>query len=228
MPLAGRLSGEDIGWRTDHSGTDRRVLYFVKSNISTFRQSSREGRHAESPECRHFLDAYSDYRDHRLAPEARSRMTGHLEVCASCARYDRVIRRGVRVLRAEQPDPAALPTRVAAVRRLALAEERRPQALGAAGSGLTLAASLIVTVLLTAAAWFPFLSLPAPEVEMPPVMASAPAAPAVPLVFQLPGPFAVQQTRTAPVAIARAMLFEYGHTPARPVSREVETGLDQY
>lgn len=131
-------------------------------------------------------------------------------------------------MRAEQPETAARPTRIAAVRHLALAEERRPQALGAAGSGMTLAASVIVTVLLTAAAWLPFLALPAPEVEMPPVMASAPTVPAMPLLFSLPGPFPVQPPRTAPVEIARSMLFEYGHTPARPVSREVETGLDQY
>lgn len=122
----------------------------------------------------------------------------------------------------------ALPTRVAAVRRLVRVEERRRRALGAAGSGMTLAASLIVTVLLTAAAWLPFLALPAPEVEMPPVMANAPAVPAVPLLFTLPRPFPAQPTRSAPVEIARSMLFEYGHTPARPVAREVETGLDQY
>ena len=193
-----------------------------------FRQTGREGRQAVPPACRRFLDGYSDYRDGRLKPEARSRVIGHLEACAPCARYDRVIRKGVQVLRAQQPETAARPTRVAAVRHRALAEERRPQALGAAGSGMTLAASLIVTVLLTAAAWLPFLSLPTPEVDMPPVVASAPTVPLVPLVFSLPGPFPAQQTRTAPVEIARAMLFEYGHTPARPVSREVEAGLDQY
>lgn len=131
-------------------------------------------------------------------------------------------------MRAEPPGTAARPTRIAAVRHLALAEERRSRALGAAGSGMTLAASLIVTVLLTAAAWIPFLALPAPEVEMPPVMASAPTAPAMPLLFSLPRSFPAPPSRTAPVELARSMLFEYGHTPARPVSREVETELDQY
>ena len=116
--------------------------------------------------------------------------------------------------------------RVASVRRQALAADRRSQALSAAGSGMTLAASLIVTVLLTAAAWIPFLSLQTPEVDMPPVVASAPTVPAVPLMFPLPRPFSTPTARTAPVEIARAMLFEYGHTPARRTPREVGTGLD--
>ncbi len=116
--------------------------------------------------------------------------------------------------------------RVASVRRQALAADRRSQALSAAGSGMTLAASLIVTVLLTAAAWLPFLSLQTPEVDMPPVVASAPTLPALPLMFSLPRPFSSPATRTAPVEIARTMLFEYGHTPARRTPREVGTGLE--
>lgn len=227
MPLAARALGVDIGWRTD-SGTNRRVPGFVIGKISVFRRAGGGRRRAVPLECHSFLDGYSDYRDGRLEPEARSRLAGHIGACASCARYDRVIRQGVRVLRAEQPEVPALPSRVAAVRRQVRVEERRFRALGAAGSGMTLAASLIVTVLLTAAAWLPFLGLSAPEVEMPPVMAGAPAVPLTPLLFSLPRPFPAQPPRTAPVEIARSMLFEYGHTPARPVAREVETGLDQY
>lgn len=153
-------------------------------------------------------------------------MIRHLKACESCARYDRVIRQGVRVLRAEPSEEVARPMRVASVRRQALAAERRSQALSAAGSGMTLAASLIVTVLLTAAAWLPFLSLQTPEVDMPPVVASAPTMPAVPLMFSLPRSFSTPAPRTAPVEIARTMLFEYGHTPARRTPREIRTGLD--
>ncbi len=153
-------------------------------------------------------------------------MIRHLEACESCARYDRVIRQGVRLLRAEPSEEAARPVRVASVRREAFAADRRSQALSAAGSGMTLAASLIVTVLLTAAAWLPFLSLQTPEVDMPPVVASAPTVPAVPLMFPLPRPFSTPAPRTAPVEIARTMLFEYGHTPARRTPREIRTGLD--
>ena len=200
----------------------------MNSKISFLRRAGREGRRAVSLECRRFLDGYSDYRDGCLVLEARSRLTRHIAACASCARYDRVIRKGVQVLRAERPEMAARPTRVAAVRRLARIEELRPRALGAAGSGMTLAASLIVTVLLTAAAWLPFLALQTPEVEMPPVVASAPTVPLMPLMFSVPRPFPAPPARTAPVEIARSMLFEYGHTPARAVAREVEAGLDQY
>ena len=200
----------------------------MKNTISTLGPTSG-GRHVVPSACRRFLDRYSDYRDGRLEPEVRSELINHLEVCACCARYDRVIRQGVRVLRAEPSEEAARPMRVASVRRRALAADRRSQALSAAGSGMTLAASLIVTVLLTAAAWLPFLSLQTPEVDMPPVVASAPtvpALPAVPLMFSLPRPFSNPATRTAPVEIARTMLFEYGHTPARRTPREVGTGLE--
>ena len=93
---------------------------------------------------------------------------------------------------------------------------------------MTLAASLIVTVLLTAAAWLPFLALQTPEVDMPPVVASAPTVPLTPLMFSVPRPFPAPPAQTAPVEIARSMLFEYGQTPARAMARDVEAGLDQH
>lgn len=49
-------------------------------------------------DCGDFLDGYSDFRDDRLARSARAAFDAHLEACASCARYDRVVSGGVGVL----------------------------------------------------------------------------------------------------------------------------------
>ncbi len=46
-------------------------------------------------DCPEFLDRYSDFRDDCLDAESRSAFEGHIRVCASCARYDRVVRNGV-------------------------------------------------------------------------------------------------------------------------------------
>lgn len=53
--------------------------------------------------CREFLDRHSDYLDDRLAPDEGARWEEHVCVCTSCARYDKVVRRGTELLRNE-PD----------------------------------------------------------------------------------------------------------------------------
>jgi hypothetical protein len=50
-------------------------------------------------DCDTFLDGYSDFRDGMLAPPERVAFEAHLRDCASCARYDRVVAGGVKVLR---------------------------------------------------------------------------------------------------------------------------------
>ena len=49
-------------------------------------------------DCGTFLDGYSDYRDDLLLLPERAAFEAHLRECASCARYDRVVEGGVRVL----------------------------------------------------------------------------------------------------------------------------------
>jgi len=49
--------------------------------------------------CSDFLDRYSDFRDGELPPEVEEHLHGHLEVCASCRRYDRALSVGMRILR---------------------------------------------------------------------------------------------------------------------------------
>src|SRR5688500_8635447 len=50
-------------------------------------------------DCDTFLDGYSDFRDGMLPLPERVAFEAHLRDCASCARYDRVVAGGVKVLR---------------------------------------------------------------------------------------------------------------------------------
>lgn len=50
-------------------------------------------------DCGTFLDGYSDFRDGLLTLPERAAFEAHLRDCESCARYDRVVDGGARVLR---------------------------------------------------------------------------------------------------------------------------------
>lgn len=58
-------------------------------------------------DCQEFLARYSDYDDSRLPPGEASRFEGHLSTCASCARYDRVLRKGRMVARQLRVEPTS-------------------------------------------------------------------------------------------------------------------------
>ena len=49
--------------------------------------------------CQTFLDRYSAYLDHDVSWAEREEIEAHADECESCARYDRVVRRGTDVLR---------------------------------------------------------------------------------------------------------------------------------
>jgi anti-sigma factor RsiW len=50
-------------------------------------------------DCKTFLAQYSDYRDGELPWTEREEMDAHADACPSCARYDRVVHRGIDVFR---------------------------------------------------------------------------------------------------------------------------------
>lgn len=142
--------------------------------------------------------------------------------CAPCRRYDRVIRKGVDVLRR---NPQGSPRRrlaVVEVRRLAAAFDMESPALGTAGSGVTIAAAALVALLMAAVAWSPFLSWQTPEVAMPPVVAGAPSPPTE-------SPLSSSETVGSPAllegdpgGVFRTVLIEL-----RPdLAREAEVGPD--
>ena len=71
-----------------------------------------------------------------MSPEARAAMTSHMASCPSCQRYDRVVRKGVAVLRsAPEPKPRHRLGVVTVRRRARLAERRENRRLEAEARG---------------------------------------------------------------------------------------------
>lgn len=54
--------------------------------------------------CDEFLAGHSEYLDGLLSPVAAARLSAHAAACDSCARYDRIVRKGIDLVR-ELPDP---------------------------------------------------------------------------------------------------------------------------
>ena len=57
-------------------------------------------------DCHEFLARYSDYDDSRIPPSEAARFHAHLAECPSCARYDRVLRKGRMVARQLRVEPS--------------------------------------------------------------------------------------------------------------------------
>lgn len=131
--------------------------------------------------CRWFVDVYSDYRDGLLDPDSRDRAEAHLAACSCCRRYDRVIRSGVSVLRADEGGFVDSTLAVTTVRHRAWELERREAVvLGPAGSGITTSGVVLIALLLGGFAWLPLALQGAPEVEIAPVAAVAPVSEPLP------------------------------------------------
>ena len=109
-------------------------------------------------DCAEFLDRYSEFRDGGLDAEAHARFQEHRRSCLSCARYDRVMARGVGVLQelpAIQPSADFLPRLQHRIYHL---EDARVLGRGARASGTSLA-TLGIAAALALAAWTPWLRL---------------------------------------------------------------------
>ena len=162
--------------------------------------------------CSQFLDRHTEYRDGYLDEAAEAAMGAHLSGCSSCARYDRVIEQGVSILRSLEVD-APRPVPVGTAERLALDAE-----LGARTSrGLTVsrsiaAAAVLVAAILAAAASAPgaFLGGP-PELDLAPVVATAPIqGPTLrPGYFSLPAALPFEMAPTGFHTLSRSLLHRY-------------------
>ena len=108
--------------------------------------------------CRQCLERYSDFLDETMTASEMARCRAHLERCPSCARYQRVMRNGLELVRALPPvEPSAdfgdrLRHGIYRVRDEA-PERRR---------GSALAVGVAVATLAAAAAWGPLLRGAAP------------------------------------------------------------------
>lgn len=128
--------------------------------------------------CQEFLDRYSDYDDSLLLAPELDRFRSHMAECESCARYDRVLRKGrmlARQLPPVRPGEDFIPRLNQRVRFQH--RERRPSSailvLGGAAGALA-----GVTVLLTSfwAVSLMFESAPATAADLEPTAAPGPSA----------------------------------------------------
>lgn len=123
-------------------------------------------------ECKDFLEGYSSYRDDLLDEPEKEAFRAHLECCESCARYDRVVRKGTRVLRELPPvDPPS--DFLARLRhRIYHLEDGIPLSSSFPGGSAALVAAAAAGLL--ALAWLPIATHAPVEVELHPVAVDAP------------------------------------------------------
>ncbi len=127
--------------------------------------------------CADFLAQYSRLRDEDLPSEDRSALEAHLAGCPSCTRYDRVVQRGVDLLR-DGPRPKVKEDFEARIRHSIYSLEeaervRRFRPHGPSGGGAM--AVMAAAALLVAIIWTPSLLDSTPTVELPPIVIDQPA-----------------------------------------------------
>lgn len=105
--------------------------------------------------CKEVLARHSEYLDGEMAPLDLERWRAHLAECALCARYDRVLRKGVRML-ADRPAVEPDPTFKLHLRYRLADEERRSQLRPVT---MNAAASVSVAAVLALVAWLPIMVL---------------------------------------------------------------------
>lgn len=141
--------------------------------------------------CREFVEGYSEFRDDRLRPERERRYRIHLRACPSCARYDRVVSRGVEVFN-QLPTPSPSDDFLPRLKhRIYHVRDGIPMSTDwPAGSAALVA---VATVGLLALSWLPFVGRTSLEVQLPAVAAERPEggspAPAVEVSLFRSGPF---------------------------------------
>ncbi len=179
-------------------------------------------------ECEEFLEDYSDFLDGTLEEHSLTDYRYHLERCPSCAEYDRVMRRGLHLVRALDPPEAQADFLPRLQRRFFDLPAR------AVGVGVR-PRNFAVASLLAAAALFALVSLPLlrPEVralELPPVVIEAPEdAGAVASLWGPPPSFAptasfltVPDLSSDPFFASTPRPYSLFRTPLRAPVRPVE------
>ncbi len=182
--------------------------------------------------CTEFVELYSDYHDGIASAGTVARMDQHVEECPRCRKYAHVMNEGVSVLRSV--DGLDVPGDFEARLRHRLYHvDEEDTLLSHAHSGATALAVLSIALVLTAVAWSPMLRPAVPQVEVSPLVVSAPpvrqqlrAMTAYPFAD---GGQAVVQT-AGPNDLfgdAHRLLFQYSQLSqrySRPVVRQVGFG----
>jgi hypothetical protein len=119
--------------------------------------------------CGEFLAGYTEFRDGAVSWEREEDFLSHLEVCESCARYDRVVQGGTDVLRALPELEVSEDFGERRQHRLYHVDEETSYAGRRANAG-TAWATLGVAAMIALAAWVPMM-LPAGVRDAAPVLA---------------------------------------------------------
>jgi anti-sigma factor RsiW len=123
--------------------------------------------------CAEFLRDFSEYRDGYMDPAGSAAMEAHHAGCAACARYSRVLDKGIEELRSLPGIEPSYDFHARLQHRIYNLEERaRFGRREGAGTSALLVAVLIV--LMAAVGWWPERRPSVAVVELPPVAASVP------------------------------------------------------
>jgi hypothetical protein len=128
--------------------------------------------------CAEFRNEYSDYRDGQMGLPRRVEMEDHRAACAGCARYDRVIGRGIAALKTVPPITPSYDFLPRLQHRLHHLDDERSAWSRSDLSGTSVGFVLLLVVLIAGAAWIPVLRAKPLVVHLPPALAVAPPPPA--------------------------------------------------
>lgn len=179
--------------------------------------------------CGEYLARHSDYLDDELGLQAAAEMRLHMAGCARCARYDRVLRRGLDLLRDAEPILPATDRYIGLQEHLLRSRRLTAPEMGAPGGSVPrapVAATVAVAGVVALVAWsalFRAAGVPASATaEVRPATPASPAPSAPPAIagmdlvgpgVPLPRP-AEWATRSLPAAtglpVARPMLLAPG------------------
>lgn len=183
--------------------------------------------------CDEFLARHSEYMDGQLPPVLAGRLGSHAAACPSCARYDRVVRRGVALVR-ELPDIAPADEFELRLQHRLFHVQDADALGGSRASGA--AAALAIAAAIALLAWSPLLVQRTTAPGMPATAAASPRAsvpiaqPSVPLFDQsawYPVPLAVTPAEH-PSALLAAFPGPYSPLvvtpPVHRTMRSISTG----
>jgi hypothetical protein len=160
-------------------------------------------------DCAQFLEEFCDFRDGLLEASRREAFEDHLRECGACARYERVVENGTRLLQSLPPVEPSEDFQARLQQRIRLEDAAARTAPRSSEVPLSLAAAIALAI--AATAWAP-LGRPRPVVvELPPVTANAPHRSETLGSLFRPGPLLLPASPAAfrPAPMVNQVFFEY-------------------
>ncbi len=124
-------------------------------------------------ECEEFLADYSDFLDSRFEEHSLASYCEHLLSCSNCGEYDRVVRRGLELVRQLEP-PESCPDLLPLVREQVLGPN--PSLLGRAERGRAALLAGLAAAALLVGGWLAVLAGGRGTIELPPMVVEPAAA----------------------------------------------------